>query len=221
MEKACHPREGGDLIQAGKDVYVCHSRDNQVKKGFLPSGFLSVIIHALIITGLIFTVHFTKHYTVPTKHHKIMMATLYTPPESNHHKPAPFLKEYKVGTIHESPGFESLHLAHKHKAKQKLKDISGKDLNRLVVYLYSKISQHKVYPRESQELDQEGKATVSFVLAPNGTVSDLRLAGSSGYALLDSAAIQTIQKSEPFSKAHFYLHHAMSFDLPVTFSLNG
>jgi protein TonB len=49
------------------------------------------------------------------------------------------------------------------------------------------------YPREAIRYELQGVSTLRFRLAPNGRVLDARVAKSSGWALLDEAAIRTIQ----------------------------
>jgi TonB family protein len=49
------------------------------------------------------------------------------------------------------------------------------------------------YPREAIRYELEGITTLRFQLAPDGHVSEVQVAKSSGWALLDDAAIRTIQ----------------------------
>ncbi len=49
------------------------------------------------------------------------------------------------------------------------------------------------YPDVAGRLGQQGRSTIEFYLHPNGDISDLKLIGSSGYALLDRNSIHTIK----------------------------
>lgn len=49
------------------------------------------------------------------------------------------------------------------------------------------------YPREAIRYELEGITTLRFTLAPGGGVSEVEVAKSSGWALLDDAAIRTLQ----------------------------
>jgi TonB family protein len=49
------------------------------------------------------------------------------------------------------------------------------------------------YPREAIRYELEGITTLRFKLAPGGGVSEVQVAKSSGWALLDDAAIRTLQ----------------------------
>lgn len=49
------------------------------------------------------------------------------------------------------------------------------------------------YPREAVRYELEGITTLRFRLAPDGRVTDVQVAKSSGWALLDDASIRTIR----------------------------
>ncbi|MGJ7915365.1 energy transducer TonB [Massilia sp. LXY-6] len=49
------------------------------------------------------------------------------------------------------------------------------------------------YPREAVRYELQGITTLRFHLAPDGHVADVQVARSSGWALLDEAAIRTIR----------------------------
>jgi TonB family protein len=49
------------------------------------------------------------------------------------------------------------------------------------------------YPREARRYELEGIATLRYRLAPDGRVTDVQVARSSGWKLLDDASIRTIQ----------------------------
>jgi TonB family protein len=49
------------------------------------------------------------------------------------------------------------------------------------------------YPLEARRYELEGITTLRYRVAPDGHVADVQVAGSSGWKLLDDAAIRTIQ----------------------------
>jgi protein TonB len=63
------------------------------------------------------------------------------------------------------------------------------------------LQRFKVYPREAQEREVEGRVTVAFTLAPNGEVTAVTLAGSSGSAVLDQATLAMVRRAAPFPAA--------------------
>lgn len=56
------------------------------------------------------------------------------------------------------------------------------------------IAQAQRYPAESRRRAESGVATVSFVIAADGGIGGIRLAGGSGFALLDQAAIEALRR---------------------------
>jgi len=60
--------------------------------------------------------------------------------------------------------------------------------------LYHIIKKYFVYPALARKRGQEGRVQLSFVVGDGGRAQDIRVVGSSGSALLDRAAVQTIQK---------------------------
>jgi periplasmic protein TonB len=60
------------------------------------------------------------------------------------------------------------------------------------------LAQHRHYPRAAVRAGYEGSPRLRFVLAPDGTLRHAELIGSSGYALLDRAALQLVREAAPF-----------------------
>ena len=52
------------------------------------------------------------------------------------------------------------------------------------------------YPRVSQEDGDEGIVTLRFIVQPDGSVSDIRIARSSGYQRLDTAAVRSLRQAK-------------------------
>jgi len=53
----------------------------------------------------------------------------------------------------------------------------------------------------------------------DGTVTDVRIASSSGYSLLDIAAIETIRKAQPLPRIPAELPESLNILVPVAFEL--
>jgi protein TonB len=51
------------------------------------------------------------------------------------------------------------------------------------------------YPSESREKGEEGRVVVSFTVRADGTLADIKVVESSGYARLDEAAMEAVRKS--------------------------
>lgn len=76
------------------------------------------------------------------------------------------------------------------------------------------------YPQAAVKAKQQGKAVVGFVVRKDGTVSDVHITKSAGYAVLDEEAIRVVkampawkpgkQKGEPVN---------VKYSVPITFKL--
>jgi len=60
-----------------------------------------------------------------------------------------------------------------------------------------------IYPKEARKKLQEGKVYVMFTILENGTVNTAYVMKSSGYPLLDAAALEVVQNMPQFSPAYF------------------
>ncbi|HMA65595.1 MAG TPA: energy transducer TonB [Chitinispirillaceae bacterium] len=67
-------------------------------------------------------------------------------------------------------------------------------------YISTIISSNIDYPYLAQVRHQEGTLLLSFVIALDGSVSDIRVLKSSGFDILDKNAVSTVKKSAPFPR---------------------
>jgi protein TonB len=67
-------------------------------------------------------------------------------------------------------------------------------------YLQRRIRDKLVYPAPARRAGIQGVAEVTFTIHEDGKVSDVTIRKSSGHAVLDDAAIQTIIAAAPFPK---------------------
>ena len=94
-------------------------------------------------------------------------------------------------------------------------------VNQSTVSKPSGISQPKPkYPSAARRAGQQGTVTLSFTIGSSGAVISARIAKSSGYVLLDNAALSTIRTWQ-FKPARNSLGEAVSYSytLPVPFRL--
>lgn len=82
-------------------------------------------------------------------------------------------------------------------------------------YIRDLVSKHLVYPVMARKMGWSGKAVVVFTIMEDGTASDIRLAESSGRAILDRSAVETIRRAAPFPKPPL----RAEILLPVVFKL--
>ena len=73
-----------------------------------------------------------------------------------------------------------------------------------LVAIQQRISTYLIYPQEAMENGWEGVAKVKFTLGQNGQIKQLGIAESSGYPLLDEAAISAVKKASPYPSLETY-----------------
>ena len=89
----------------------------------------------------------------------------------------------------------------------------------LLALLHHAIDNRKRYPKLARRQRREGSATVLFRLHPDGALDRLQLAASSGFDLLDRAALRAVADVAPFAPATRYLTRDKQFSVEVEFRL--
>jgi protein TonB len=72
------------------------------------------------------------------------------------------------------------------------------------------------YPLIARRQGWSGMVEVAFMIAPDGTVSDLRVQASSGFPVLDEQALAAVRRSAPLTPPRI----AVLLVVPITFQLN-
>ena len=67
-------------------------------------------------------------------------------------------------------------------------------------YIRDKILKNISYPILARRMGWQGKVQVSFIIASDGSVKDIRIIQSSGFEILDRKAIETVKETAPFPK---------------------
>lgn len=62
------------------------------------------------------------------------------------------------------------------------------------------IAENLRYPAKARKMGWHGRLAVEFVVLASGAVDQIRITKSSGIALLDSDAEETVRRSAPFPK---------------------
>jgi TonB family protein len=82
------------------------------------------------------------------------------------------------------------------------------------------IARFAVYPYEAKQKGQHGVVYVSFLLKNNGTIRELFVQHSSGFGVLDVAAISAIQNAAPFPPLPLELQgKEIRLHVPVSFEI--
>lgn len=83
-----------------------------------------------------------------------------------------------------------------------------------------KIARAKYYPGIARRRGMEGQPVIAFTLNKWGRLTGVQLAQSSGYQLLDQAALEAVQKAEPYPEIPAELNtDTFQFKLPISFIL--
>lgn len=83
----------------------------------------------------------------------------------------------------------------------------------------SKLRRALRYPRAARRERLKGEAVVSFVVASNGSVRNVRVSRSSGSAILDKAAGEAVRRAAPFPDIPKSANRASwSFSVPLAFT---
>ena len=101
---------------------------------------------------------------------------------------------------------------------------SGIDLNGLRGLFTGKVRQRiadaKHYPRTARRRGMEGKPVIAFTLNKQGRLVKVNLAQSSGYQMLDQAALEAVQQAVPYPEIPAELKiDTYKFKLPISFVL--
>lgn len=87
--------------------------------------------------------------------------------------------------------------------------------NKLLIELHNAIEQNQIYPANARLLREHGTVTMGFKLFPSGQIVNIKVLKSSGYRLLDQAAVQAVTNSSPFKSVK--LHEAINLTLELEF----
>ncbi|MEM1243790.1 MAG: energy transducer TonB [Pseudomonadota bacterium] len=110
-------------------------------------------------------------------------------------------------------------LAAKHRSKHFAKTLTSGQQAKLLMQLHNAITRQQKYPQAAINLQQQGNVTVAFTLQPNGKINNLRVIKSSGYGLLDAAALASVRAIVPFKLAQQYLRTADNFQITLRYDL--
>jgi protein TonB len=86
--------------------------------------------------------------------------------------------------------------------------------------IFAQIQRHKAYPATARARREKGVVQLAFSIDRHGRVVSSRVAAASGFAALDQAALETVQKAQPFpSPPAAMAGDVFSFTVPVAFSI--
>lgn len=83
-------------------------------------------------------------------------------------------------------------------------------------YIRDAIMKNLSYPLIARKMGWSGKVTISFVICESGDAEDIKIIESSGFAILDKNAVETVKKVLPFPKPPL----RAEIIIPVVYRLN-
>jgi protein TonB len=85
--------------------------------------------------------------------------------------------------------------------------------------LFSHIQRFQTYPLQARQDRLQGRVIIIFVMSRTGMVLDARVQTSSGYPILDQAAVDTITRAQPMPPIPAELADPLEVEIPIEFSL--
>jgi len=74
----------------------------------------------------------------------------------------------------------------------------AKYLNENFSYIREKILRNINYPDAARRMGWQGKVLLSFIITADGSVREFKIIKSSGFAMLDKSAVETVKDTAPF-----------------------
>lgn len=87
--------------------------------------------------------------------------------------------------------------------------------------LWKRIEELKRYPALAKTNHWEGKVIVQAVIKADGEVGEVRVAESSGHALLDQEALVVMRKASPLTLKHRLEKASITILVPISYHLEG
>lgn len=95
-------------------------------------------------------------------------------------------------------------------------NLSQGQYNQLLVLLHNAIASKQIYPANAAMLGQHGNVALSFILQSSGVISTITIKKSSGFSLLDNAAVAAVQAISPFTQMQ--IAHTTNLTIQIQFS---
>jgi periplasmic protein TonB len=96
---------------------------------------------------------------------------------------------------------------------------SASDHRWLAESLWRRVAELKRYPNSARMNGQEGKVILKAIIRSDGQLADVSVQKSSGYSVLDAAAIETVKLACPLLMKHAIGKPHIVVSLPIVYSL--
>lgn len=103
--------------------------------------------------------------------------------------------------------------------KQNISITQNESRARVISIIYKELKQHFTYPALAQKRNWQGKVELSLRVTSAGKIEDVQLNNSSGYSILDQAAISSLLRVDNLPKISSWLPYDINLKLPVIYRL--
>lgn len=179
--------------------------------------FFALLLHFLLLLTM-FSIHWSNNQAAGAQHINFVKSYVYAQkqlPQAaqqqqlNFNKKVPVRSKNNAAVIH-APNLVKVdnhihkqtltHTNAKTAAKKSIAaNLTQGQYNQLLVLLHNAIAKKQVYPASAQALQQQGSVVLSFILSISGKIDHIKIIKSSGFGLLDNAAIVAVQNVSPFT----------------------
>lgn len=90
--------------------------------------------------------------------------------------------------------------------------------SKIIAQLKNRLSTNFYYPKLAQKRNWEGQVTIGFLLHTSGQLSEIVIIKSSGYKILDNAAIKAIANIK--NSTEIIVNHDINIKLPIIYRLS-
>ncbi|HLD14059.1 MAG TPA: energy transducer TonB [Burkholderiales bacterium] len=93
---------------------------------------------------------------------------------------------------------------------------------RIEAQLHTSLARHFDYPYVARLRGWEGSVLLAFIVQASGNLNDIRIVRSSGFAVLDHSAVDSLKKVQHMPEAMAWLQgRDIEMQLPIIYRLKG
>lgn len=174
------------------------------------SNFLfSLLLHMLVLLCLI-RIAWQHHHNTGFKNTVIIRSYLYALPQSvvspststplkTATRNRTLLRNKKNVILRQSQLPQLSHLK-----TQLSANLSQGSYHQLLIALHNAIAQKEIFPVDAAMLGERGEVALHFLLHTTGAITNIVIVKSSGFTVLDNAAISALKKIAPFTAIKVY-----------------
>ena len=89
----------------------------------------------------------------------------------------------------------------------------------VISIIYKRLNNHFKFPRIAQRRNWQGQVVLAFRLSRDGNIKNIKINHSSGYNVLDQAAIVALQKIGQLPQVTSWLNDGIDIQIPIIYQL--